>query len=78
MPEHVFQILEVNISSMNYNIAWIKGSSEETVKEIFRNSAIYQMGKLNMFPIIPSCGLDRKKAIENLFYKCPRKWRDVL
>ena len=66
LPEHMFEILDLHISSVNFNIAWVKFSNEEIVRSIFRNSAIIQSNKLNIFPVIPSCGIDRKKAIERV------------
>ena len=50
------RILEINISSKNYNIAWIKFDSEETVINIFKQSSIVQSNNLHMFPVIPELG----------------------
>ena len=68
----MFEIVDLHISSVNFNIAWVKFTNEEIVRSIFRNSAIVQSNNLNIFPVIPSCGIDRKKAIEKVLKEVQR------
>ena len=58
------RLLDVQISSKNYDIAWCHFETEEIVREIFKQSAVVQSDSLNMFPVIPELGLNRKKDIE--------------
>ena len=60
-----FRIVELHVSSKNFNIAWIQFDNEQIVRNIFKQSAIVQSGKLNMFPVVPEKGINRKKSIEN-------------
>ena len=60
-----FRIVELHISSKNFNIAWIQFDNESIVRNIFKQSAIIQSGNLNMFPVIPEMGINRKKSLEN-------------
>ena len=69
IPESQIRITDLNISSVNFDIAWIRFESEIIVKNIYMSSAKVQSDKLHMFPVIPSCGTDRKKFIENLLKK---------
>ena len=64
IPESQIRIVSLNISSVNYDIAWIRFDSEYTVRNIFKNSAKIQSNQLHMFPVIPPCGSERKKHLE--------------
>ena len=65
IPRSNFRISELHISSKNFHIAWIKFDNENIVRSIFKQSSIIQSGNLNMFPVIPEMGINRKKSIEN-------------
>ena len=69
IPEAQIRITDLNISSVNFDIAWLRMDSENTVKNIYKNSAKIQSNNLHMFPVIPSCGTERKKFIENILKK---------
>ena len=64
IPRSNFRINELHVSSKNFHIAWIRFDNENIVRSIFKQSAIVQSGNLNMFPVIPEMGINRKKSIE--------------
>merc|ERR1711954_323576 len=72
MSEHSIKITDLNISSVNVDIAWLKFENEDTVRAIFTNSAKIQSNRLHMFPVTPNCANERKKAIESIFKQIQR------
>ena len=64
IPRTNFRITELNISLKNFDIAWVQFENEETVRNIFKQSAVVQSDQLYMFPVIPEMGTERKKDLE--------------
>ena len=64
IPRSNFRINELHVSSKNFHITWIRFDNENIVRSIFKQSAIVQSGNLNMFPVIPEMGINRKKSIK--------------
>ena len=73
IPESRLDVENVQISSKNVDIAWITFGSKETVRNVFKQAAFKQTGKLNVFPVIPDCGLERKKNVKEILKTCT-KW----
>lgn len=69
IPENQIRITSLNISSVNFDIAWIRFESEFTVRNIYKNSARIQSNQLHMFPVIPPCAIERKKQLESILKK---------